>query len=182
MRRNRSILATLWAILSLTLVAAGARAAGCAAVDWDLEGYRDGNHGQPMHRIGRYQRECANSGGGFDRDRYLAGRARGLQNYCQPQTGYEAGAQGQQYLGACPHALEPAFLDAFRAGARIHSVRRLITQIDRQLAWYENRLQSGAVNQSGRPAFVAEIERLLQRKHRYEQRLDEYAVTLATVD
>ena len=182
MRRNPAILATLWAILSLSLAAAGARAAGCAAVDWDLEGYRDGSRGQPMHRIGRYQRECATSGGGFDRDHYLAGRARGLQIYCQPQAGYEAGAQGQQYLGACPQVLEPAFLDAFRAGARIHSVRRLITQIDRQLAWYEDRLQSGAVKQSRRPEFVAEIERLLQRKRQYEQSLDAYAVSLAALD
>lgn len=182
MRRNRTILATLWVLICLSLAAVGAQAASCADLDWEREGYRDGNQGQPMHRIGRYQSDCATRGETFDRDRYLAGRVRGLENYCQPSVGYEAGAQGRQYMGSCPQALEPSFLDAFRAGARIHSLRRVIAQIDRQLVWYQDRLQSDALDQSQRSAVVTEIERLNRRKRQRERDLDAYAVSVAAID
>jgi len=174
-------LPTITSIL-LTLITSGPAAAGCPGPDWDRVGYLDGNQGQPMHWIGRYGRQCAGEGQAFDRDAYLSGRRRGLENFCQPAMAYAAGAAGERYLGACPQELEPAFLDAFVAGARIHSVRRLIEQLDRQMAWYAERLQSPSTDPGRRQVFVEELTRLEERRHEFESRLDQYTERFAALD
>lgn len=169
-------------IVLLTLITTGSAVAGCPAPDWDRVGYRDGNQGQPMHWIGRYARQCAQAGRVFDRDAYLEGRRRGLEDFCQPARAYAAGAAGDRYLGACPRELEPAFLDAFVAGARIHSLRRQIEQLDRQMAWYADRLQSPSTDPGRRQVFAEELTRLAERRREFESRLDRYTEPFAAVE
>ena len=166
----------------LTLISIGPAAAACPGPDWDAVGYRDGNEGQPMHWIGRYSRHCAVEGRAFDRDAYLSGRQRGLENFCQPAMAYAAGAAGERYLGACPRELEPAYLDAFVAGARIHSVRRLIEQLDRQVAWYADRLRSPSTDPRRRQVFAEELTRLAERRREFESRLDRYTESFAALE
>ena len=166
----------------LSVTTGGTAVAACPGPDWVQVGYTDGEQGRPMHWMGRYVRQCATAGRSFARDAYLSGRQRGLQSFCQPARGYLAGTHGDHYLGACPDDLEPAFLDAYRAGARIHSVRRLMGQIDRQIEWYADQLQSPAIGEDRRREFAAELERLTQRRRDFEQRIDRYAERFAAVD
>lgn len=168
--------------LLLSLVTTGTAAAGCPGPDWDRVGYRDGNQGQPMHWIGRYGRQCAEEGRAFDRAAYLSGRRRGLEDFCQPAKAYAAGAAGARYLGACPRELEPDFLDAFVAGTRIHAVRRRIEQLDRQMAWYAEQLQSPSTDPARRQVFAEELRGLAERRREFESRLDQYAERFAAVD
>lgn len=156
--------------------------AACPGPDWDKVGYADGEQGRPMHWMGRYVRQCATAGRSFERDAYLNGRHRGLQSFCQPARAYLAGSRGDHYLGACPGELEPAFLDAYRAGARIHSVRKLMDQIDRQIAWYADQLRSPSIGADRRRDFAAELERLTQRRQDFEQQIDRYSERFAAID
>lgn len=166
----------------LSMMTGGVAMAACPGPDWDQVGHADGERGRPMHWMGRYVRQCAAEDRPFDQGAYLSGRQRGLQHFCQPARGYLAGVRGDHYLGACPGDLEPAFLDAYRAGARIHSVRRLMDQVDRQIAWYADQLRSRDIDEDRRREFAAELERLKERRRDFEQRIDRYSERFAAID
>ena len=174
-------LPTMTSVL-LSLILTGPAAAGCPGPDWDRVGYLHGNQGYPMHWTGRYNRQCADEGREFDREAYLSGRKRGLENFCQPVIGYAAGAAGEPYLGACPRELEAGFLDAYVAGAQVHSVRRLIQQLDRQMAWYQELLRSPSLDPDRREALADELSRLADRRRAFESQLDRYSEQVAGLE
>jgi hypothetical protein len=74
----------------------------CRTVDWRTVGYEDGVAGRPGDRIARHRKDCAEHGVTPDLDAYLAGRAAGLREYCQPNNGYRAGVTGATYYDTCP--------------------------------------------------------------------------------
>jgi hypothetical protein len=88
----------------------------CRLVDWRTVGYEDGVAGQPGDRIGQHRRDCAEHGVAPNLDAYLAGRAAGLREYCQPHNGYRAGANGYTYYDVCPAELAPGFVKAYEEG------------------------------------------------------------------
>jgi hypothetical protein len=88
----------------------------CRTVDWRTVGYEDGVAGQPGDRIGQHRRDCAEHGVTPNLDAYLAGRAAGLREYCQPHNGYRAGANGYTYYDVCPAELAPGFVNAYEEG------------------------------------------------------------------
>jgi hypothetical protein len=88
----------------------------CRMVDWRTVGYEDGVAGQPGDRIGQHRRDCAEHGVAPNLDAYLAGRAAGLREYCQPHNGYRAGVNGYTYYDVCPAELAPGFVKAYEEG------------------------------------------------------------------
>lgn len=106
----------------------------CRAVDWRTVGYEDGVAGRPGHQIGRHRQACAEHGVTPDLDAYLAGRAAGLREYCNPHNGYRAGASGQAYHDSCPADLAPAFQEAYEAGHELYVRERRVADADNAIA------------------------------------------------
>ncbi len=95
----------------------------CATSDWYAIGYEDGARGYAAEQLGNRRKACAKHGVTPDFQAYQSGRNEGLKEFCQPQRGFSVGSSGGRYSGVCPAHLEPGFLDAFRVGARLHTLR-----------------------------------------------------------
>jgi ribosome modulation factor len=105
----------------------------CRTVDWRTVGYEDGVAGQPGDRIGEHRRACAEHGVTPDLNAYLAGRADGLREYCQPHNGYRAGASGRIYHDVCPAELAAAFEQAYDEGRALHVREQRVRDADEQI-------------------------------------------------
>ncbi len=117
-------LITRFSLLIIAPLALGAcssmSAKECSVVDWRSIGYEDGVNGYAGDHIAQYRKACAKHGVGTDLASYQAGREAGLREYCQPANGYRVGANGGEYGGVCPAALERPFLSAFEAGHELY--------------------------------------------------------------
>lgn len=105
----------------------------CRTVDWRTVGYEDGVAGRPGDRVGEHRRACAEHGVTPDLNAYLAGRAAGMREFCQPHNGYRAGANGYTYYDTCPAELAPAFEQAYDEGRRLYVRERRVMDADDQI-------------------------------------------------
>ena len=101
----------------------------CRYSDWTAVGYEDGADGRSSDRFGDYRRACADHSITPDFQAWQAGREQGLIEYCQPLRGFQLGESGGYYSGVCSSNLEPGFLDAFRLGAELYSLRSNLSAI-----------------------------------------------------
>ncbi len=96
----------------------------CAFADWAAIGDADGQAGAAREAFGRRAERCAAFGVTANYDAYFAGRERGLQAYCTPGSGYEAGRSGQEYRGVCPADIEAGFLEEYQIGRRLYELEQ----------------------------------------------------------
>jgi Protein of unknown function (DUF2799) len=204
---NRSAGLVLIATLALAGCSTAMTRDECRTVDWRTVGYEDGVAGRPGDRIAQHRRDCAEHGVAPDLDAYLAGRAAGLREYCQPYNGYRAGAGGAIYYDACPADLAPAFLAAYDAGRELYVRERRVSDADRaiesrraEIARLESSIASGAFVVAGETAtpeqrtqavldtrqnaerigrLKTEIRELERDRARYAQELETYRTTVA---
>lgn len=158
--------------LSLGACATGMSAEDCASADWTALGEADGRSGAPMDGFLRKQERCAAFGLAPDSAAYEAGRARGLDAYCTPEGGWEAGRAGGVYRGVCPADRESAFLDEFGLGARLYqytsaydeaaaAYEEAVADLDqhrRDLARAERRYDGGQLSTEGREKARQDID------------------------
>ena len=95
----------------------------CATSDWSAVGYEDGSRGSTSERFSNHREACAKHGITPDFQAYQQGRTDGLVEFCQPSRGFNLGASGSSYNGVCAANLEPDFLDAYRVGQQLHTLR-----------------------------------------------------------
>lgn len=114
----------------------------CAMNDWAAVGYEDGARGYTSDRFGSYRKSCAKHGVAPDFRAYQAGRDQGLVEYCRPSRGYNLGLSGGRYNGVCDAALEEEFLDAYRVGHELYSLRANVDAADRRIAAKKGELES----------------------------------------
>ena len=139
-----------WA--SILMIVAFAGVSGCATMsgdecamsDWTAIGYSDGAQGYPSDRYSRHNKACAKHGVTPDFRAYQSGRDEGLREFCQPSRGYRLGESGGHYYGVCSGELEPAFLDAYRVGSHLHTLRSNVNNASSQIASKERELDSVA--------------------------------------
>lgn len=105
----------------------------CKLANWELIGYEDGGNGQTQAQIGKHRTACAKHGVAPDLSAYQKGHARGVRAFCNPNRGFTLGSNGAHYRGMCPKDLEPAFLNAYRAGKRVHVARQQVRVLNNKL-------------------------------------------------
>lgn len=140
----------------------GIMLSGCAAMseqeciysDWTAVGYEDGADGRSSDRFGDYRRACADHSITPDFQAWQVGREQGLIEYCQPLRGFQVGESGGYYSGVCNSNLEPGFLDAFRLGADLYSLRSNLDAI-------ASRVEANTESIQGIDSDVAEIESII---------------------
>jgi hypothetical protein len=181
----------------------------CRTVDWRTIGYEDGVAGHSGERIGEHRKACAEHGVTPDLNAYRAGRAEGLREYCQPHNGYRAGVTGAPYYDSCPSELAPAFVAAYESGRELYVRERRVIDADaaiayrrREIARLESRLadrtltvisdtatpeeRTDAVLDTKHAAerigqYKSEITALERDRARYQQELESYRATVASV-
>lgn len=179
----------------------------CLTSDWRAIGYEDGAQGFASDRLSQRRRACAKHGVTPDFDLYQSGRGEGLREFCQPQRGFNLGAGGGRYNGVCPARLELDFLDAFRTGSQLHTLRSNVNSAEHGIRSREQELEDLAdlvrskeatliANETTvqdrvliladlknyserRGQLEAEIEDLIQDRTVYEQQLNSFEALLA---
>lgn len=143
---------TKWAglvVVVATLVSSGcATMSGdeCLTSDWQAIGYEDGARGHTGDKLGQHRKACAKHGVTPDFEAYQMGRTSGLREFCQPQRGFNLGAGGGRYNGVCAYDLEADFLDAYRSGSQLHSLRSNVNSASSRINSKERELESVAVS------------------------------------
>lgn len=105
----------------------------CANADWQMIGFEDGLHGWAADRIGVHRVACAKHQVTPDLAAYLAGRDKGLAQYCQPKNGFRVGLQGVGYANVCSGPTETAFVSSYRYGRQIYDARSELRQAQGRL-------------------------------------------------
>ena len=107
----------------LALLAAGCsqlsvseRSAACGTTDWYSYGLTDGQLGVPETERADLIAQCSEVGQPVDLAAYRSGHTAGLEEYCDAETGYEAGREGRRYRDVCTGAAEVAFLQGYEQG------------------------------------------------------------------
>ncbi len=95
--------------VGLAACGGGHRVADCAATDWYERGLADGERGEDIRLLERYNRQCEPVGVEPDEKQYLAGFLAGVESYCTFEAGRHRGSQGGQAYRHCsadsPYAL-----------------------------------------------------------------------------
>lgn len=105
----------------------------CATSDWTAVGYEDGSRGYTSERFGKHRKACAKHGITADFEAYQQGRGQGLVEFCQPGRGFNLGVNGGQYNGVCSVELEADFLDAYRVGQQLYTLRSKVSSANTQI-------------------------------------------------
>lgn len=113
----------------------------CATSDWTAVGYEDGSRGYTTERFGAHRKACAKHGITADFQAYQQGRDQGLVEFCQPGRGFTYGANGGRYNGVCSAELEPAYLEAYQAGHKLHTLRANVSAASSQIYARERELE-----------------------------------------
>jgi len=179
----------------------------CAATDWSAIGYEDGSRGYTADRFGNHRKACAKHGITPDFQGYMNGRSQGLESFCQPGRGFSYGANGGRYNGVCEADMEPAFLEAYRAGHKLHTLRSNVNTVNAEIYSAEDALEhtknrivtaellliNSETTTDDRIALLAELKQLSEHKGnlkaqikqlvadraRFEQDLQYYEQTVA---
>ena len=202
-------------VVSAVTVMAIAVVSGCASMsseecvnsDWVAIGYEDGSRGYTTDKFGSRRKACAKHGVTADFKAYQAGRQEGLVEFCQPSRAYNLGASGGKYYGVCDIAMEEEFLDAYRVGSQLHTLRSNVNNTSSSIYSKEAELkrtkekirakQAGLISEDATTQdrvmlladlkelsersgqLEAEIEKLVADKARYEYELQDYEQTVA---
>ncbi len=203
-----------WATISMA--AAMLVLSGCATMsedeclmsDWNAIGYEDGSRGYTMEQFSNRRQACAKHGVTPDFRAYQEGRDEGLVSFCQPSRGYNLGVSGGSYHGVCDVALEEEFLDAYRVGQQLYSLRsnvqtannriyskeRELERVESQIRSKEALLISDETTTEDRVLLLADLKDLSERtgeleteiqvliadRARFEMDLAEYEATVAS--
>lgn len=116
--------------------------AECQTADWETIGYQDGAAGRPSDSISRHRKACAKHGVTPILASYIEGWHGGVEHYCTPQNGFNAGASGRHYAGVCPADLEEDFLFAYSDGSQLHILRSNVQQISHRISRDQNRIHT----------------------------------------
>ena len=202
-------------LINTGMVLAIAALSGCASMsseectnsDWVAIGYEDGSRGYTADKFGSRRKACAKHGVTADFTAYKEGREEGLVEFCQPSRGYSLGVNGGAYYGVCDIAMEEEFLDAYRVGSQLHSLRSNVNNANSRIYSKEAELkrnrekirdkQAELISDDVTPQdrlllltdirelaersgeLEAEIEQLVADKARHEDELKDYEQTVA---
>ena len=139
---NNKLAIVLIAVFSISISACSSMGPEeCMASDWSAIGYEDGARGLTSDYFANHRKACAKHGVTADFRAYKEGRDEGLVEFCQPSRGYNLGVNGGRYSGVCDAALEEEFLDAYRVGNELYSLRANVNSANARINAREDELE-----------------------------------------
>ncbi len=158
----------------------------CALSDWSAVGFEDGARGYTTERFSAHRKACAKHGVTADFRAYQEGRDEGLVQFCQPSRGYNLGVNGGTYHGVCDVAMEEEFLDAYRVGHQLYSLRASVNTASSRIAARKRELDRIEIDMRDKEAaliaadttiedrvlFLADLKRLSERTGELEAEIE----------
>jgi len=128
---TNKLMALFLVCLFILSACASMNQAECVNADWRTIGFEDGTVGAHPNRIGSHRKACIEYGISPDLDAYNDGHSQGVELYCRPHSGFQAGLRGHSYNGVCPAELENEFLVAYQTGRAIYAAEKEIQRLDK---------------------------------------------------
>jgi hypothetical protein len=162
----------------------------CLYADWRAIGYEDGAAGRDASALAARRAACADKAQlAPDWEAYRAGREAGLEEFCRPANGFDFGARGGRYSGACEGRREQPFVAAYQQGLTLYGLtekyeaasRALanahvdLDGIDHRIAQAEAALVSPATPHAERLDHLAALKSLHQRRDKVRAAIDDLA-------
>lgn len=165
----------------------------CIAGDWQTVGYRDGLNGTASSQLLQHQNACMKHGIAPDRDEYLLGWHSGVEQYCQPENGFNVGKRGGGYSSICPNHLKDAYYAAYQDGRLIYTAQSEVDRINRQISQKEYRIEqlqddlagaeaaliSDGISSEERMALLLESKELAEKQGSLKAEITQLKVDLA---
>jgi hypothetical protein len=159
----------------------------CVTSDWSAIGFEDGARGYSTEHFGKHRKACAKHGVSADFRAYQEGRDEGLVEFCQPSKGYQLGENGGTYNGVCDVAMEEEFLDAYRVGHQLYTLRsnvhgasgrisakeRELVRIQDEISEKEAAVIAEDTKTEDRVLYLADLKRLSERTGELEEEIEE---------
>lgn len=144
----------------------------CARQDWQETGRRDGMDGKPPAALEAHEARCGSRRIRKNRERYMAGRERGLAGYCTPARGYREGMLGQPYHEVCPEGAAADFRFAYHLGGQVNALLRRQDDTREMLKAVEDRLAGAPAGGPERARLAGERARLTAEMARIAKELE----------
>ena len=126
---------SIFLFIAVTGCASGMSKEECLYADWRAIGYEDGAAGRDAAAIGSRRVACADKAKvTTDMEAYLRGREHGLWQFCRPANGFDYGARGGRYAGACQGRDEGLFVAAYEKGLKLYGLTSSYEAASRALA------------------------------------------------
>jgi hypothetical protein len=136
----------------------------CMTSDWSAIGYEDGSRGYTSEQLGNRRKACAKHGVTPDFTAYQSGRDRGLVEYCQPSRGFSVGSNGGSYNGVCRVELEADFLDGYKTGRHLHTLRSNVRRASSSINSKEYEMKENDKDIAGNAAALISDETTMERR------------------
>lgn len=138
----------------------------CAAGDWETIGYRDGSLGYRSSRLLAHQDACVPHGVTPDREAYQLGWRQGIEEFCQPDNGFELGRSGESHHNVCPTPQRETFLPAYDRGRTLYVAEARVAEVESAIAQKSHRLQT--IDEEMVATAGAQLDPLLLPAHRIQ--------------
>ncbi len=99
-------------LMPMTLIAcsnASLSREDCVRGDWFALGVQDGGNGKTLGELNLHKQACVEYGIVPDSKQYIAGRDKGLSEYCKLDNAVTSGLNGQLYQSVCPKEIDESF-------------------------------------------------------------------------
>lgn len=116
----------------------------CQTGQWYSIGERDGANGYSEDRFLENAKACSKHGLPADRERWLDGRARGLDRYCTARNAFSVGTQYASYQGVCTGPAEGDFLHGYNLGRSLADARGRRSHWEEEINRIHHRLEEPA--------------------------------------
>jgi hypothetical protein len=113
----------------------------CKTANWSDVGLRDGLAGRALSVLDDRVKDCAEAKVRVDTPRYLAGRERGLLDYCRLDNAVRVGLAGHSYAGVCAGG---EFGRRFEVAHEVYEARRALDHEAGRRHGLESRLREAS--------------------------------------
>ena len=146
----------------------------CLSADWQDIGIRDGANGQPEEYLLQHSTACAKVGVAPDRERWLAGRAQGLDRFCTPERAYQIGENGNGFdAGICRNYDQERLFDAYQKGRDVNHLAGQIDSIDSEIRDVRARLDKKDLEQKEREQLAYRLGQLEYQRNDAQHAYDD---------
>ena len=88
----------------------------CRSMNWHQMGFNDADQGHNSRDLSQYTSDCAKFNIAVNTTLYQKGWDAGARDYCQPNKGFDLGANGENYSHICPANLAAKYKHQWQLG------------------------------------------------------------------
>lgn len=149
----------------------------CTVTDWYEAGLRDGRNGEHASIFDDHAKACAGTQQRTEVLRYMEGREKGLQEYCNINNAATLGLRGNAYQDVCPANVAQEFRRRNQIGLGVYAEKQTLNRLERERISLDTQLRTSR-SEAERKEISAHIFRNTRELERSRKSLNEAELAL----